>query len=239
MQKTLRMIGARILSLHETYKNHCSFMFQNPEESGHVNLGAAISAYLYDAKHTQIIRLDMSEFNEEHAITRLIGVPPGFVGFDSQKLTLIDFIRSSPHSVILVENMEKAHPKILDFFLSFMRGEEVADSWCKKVAVSNAVVIINTDLDMPDAVKLCNIEKESMTVDTTAYDENAASLLLLAKKNNGKEVECLIRKPRLMQGIALAMAVKDKGDAIKRNVYLQEDIIVKPIRLKKPQQHTP
>lgn len=92
-----------------------------------------------------MIRLDMSEFMEEHTASRLIGSPPGFVGYDEGG-QLTERVRSNPHSVILLDEIEKAHPKILDLFLQVFDEGMLTDSRGRRCSFRDAIILMTSNI---------------------------------------------------------------------------------------------
>ncbi|TGP56208.1 AAA family ATPase, partial [bacterium M00.F.Ca.ET.229.01.1.1] len=95
-----------------------SFMFLGPTGVGKTELTKALANFLFDDENA-LVRIDMSEFMEKHSVARLIGAPPGYVGFDQGGL-LTDGVDQHPHSVVLLDEIEKAHPDIYNILLQVM-----------------------------------------------------------------------------------------------------------------------
>ncbi len=120
-----------------------SFIFAGPTGVGKTELVKTLAADLFDSPET-LIRLDMSEFMEKHAVSRIIGAPPGYVGYeDAGQLT--EKIRRRPYSVVLFDEIEKAHPDVLNVLLQILDDGRVTDAQGKTVNFENTVLIMTTN----------------------------------------------------------------------------------------------
>ena len=121
-----------------------SFFFLGPTGTGKTELSKALAAFLFQDE-SFMIRFDMSEFKEEHSAALLYGAPPGYVGYEEGGL-LVNKIREKPYSVILFDEIEKAHPSVFDIFLQIMDEGKLHDKLGKEGDFSNAVVIFTSNL---------------------------------------------------------------------------------------------
>jgi ATP-dependent Clp protease ATP-binding subunit ClpB len=121
-----------------------SFFFLGPTGTGKTELAKALAEFLFQDE-SFMIRFDMSEFKEEHAAALLYGAPPGYVGYEEGGL-LVNKIRAKPYSVVLFDEIEKAHQSVFDVFLQIMDEGKLHDKLCKEGDFSNAVVIFTSNI---------------------------------------------------------------------------------------------
>ena len=121
-----------------------SFMFLGPTGVGKTELSKALSEFLFDEQDS-MIRIDMSEYMEKHTISRLIGAPPGFVGYEEAG-QLSEPIRRRPYRVILFDEIEKAHPDVFNILLQILDDGHLTDSHGRTVNFKNTVVIMTSNL---------------------------------------------------------------------------------------------
>ena len=120
-----------------------SFIFAGPTGVGKTELVKTLSNDLFDSPEA-LIRLDMSEFMEKHAVSRIIGAPPGYVGYDEAG-QLTEKIRRRPYSVVLFDEIEKAHPDVLNVLLQILDDGKVTDAHGKEVNFCNTIIIMTTN----------------------------------------------------------------------------------------------
>ncbi len=119
-------------------------MFAGPSGVGKTELARCVTEFLFGSA-AEMIRFDMSEYMEEHSISRLIGSPPGYVGHEEEG-QLTGRLRSKPYSVVLFDEVEKAHPKVLDLFLQLFDEGRITDSKGRTADASNAIFIMTSNL---------------------------------------------------------------------------------------------
>lgn len=120
-----------------------SFIFAGPTGVGKTELVKRLSAELFNAPEA-LIRLDMSEFMEKHAVSRIIGAPPGYVGYDEAG-QLTEKIRRKPYSVVLFDEIEKAHPDVMNILLQILDDGHITDAQGRSVNFENTVIIMTTN----------------------------------------------------------------------------------------------
>ncbi len=121
-----------------------SFLFLGPTGVGKTELCKALANFLFDTDEA-IVRLDMSEFMEKHSVARLIGAPPGYVGFEEGGY-LTEAVRRRPYSVILLDEVEKAHPDVFNVLLQVLDDGRLTDGQGRTVDFRNTVIIMTSNL---------------------------------------------------------------------------------------------
>ena len=121
-----------------------SFIFVGPTGVGKTELVKQLSKELFETPET-LIRLDMSEFMEKHSVSRLIGSPPGYVGYDEAG-QLTEKVRRKPYSVVLFDEIEKAHPDVFNVLLQVLDDGRITDSQGRTVDFKNTIIILTSNL---------------------------------------------------------------------------------------------
>ncbi|MEH2084946.1 MAG: ATP-dependent chaperone ClpB [Nostoc sp.] len=138
-----------------------SFIFLGPTGVGKTELAKALAGYMFDSEDA-LVRIDMSEYMEKHAVSRLIGAPPGYVGYEEGG-QLTEAIRRRPYSVILFDEIEKAHPDVFNIFLQILDDGRVTDAQGHKVDFKNAIIIMTSNIGSQYILDIAG--------DNTHYDE--------------------------------------------------------------------
>ena len=121
-----------------------SFLFLGPTGVGKTELAKALAEFLFGDEEATVT-LDMSEYQQEHTVNRLIGAPPGYVGYESGG-QLTDAVRDKPYTVVLFDEVEKAHPRVLDILLQVMEEGRLTDGQGRTASFSEAVIIMTSNL---------------------------------------------------------------------------------------------
>ena len=139
-----------------------SFLFLGPTGVGKTELCKALANFLFDSKDA-MVRIDMSEYMEKHSVSRLIGAPPGYVGYEEGGL-LTEAVRRKPYSVILLDEVEKAHPDVFNILLQVLDDGQLTDSQGRRVDFKNTVLVMTSNLgsDVIQTLTEANASYEEM-----------------------------------------------------------------------------
>ena len=121
-----------------------SFLFLGPTGVGKTELAKSLADFLFDDERA-IVRIDMSEYSEKHSVSRLVGAPPGYVGYDEGG-QLTEAVRRRPYSVVLLDEVEKAHPEVFDILLQVLDDGRLTDGQGRTVDFRNTLLILTSNL---------------------------------------------------------------------------------------------
>lgn len=142
-------------------KKPASFIFVGPTGVGKTELVKAVASDLFESEDA-LIRIDMSEYMEKHTVSKLIGAPPGYVGYDNGG-QLTEKVRRKPYSVILLDEIEKAHPDVFNMLLQILEDGRLTDSQGRKVSFENTVIIMTSNVGT-------NFKSDSIGFGKEGYD---------------------------------------------------------------------
>merc|ERR1712086_373724 len=138
-----------------------SFIFAGPTGVGKTELTKALAAYMFGNEDT-MVRLDMSEYMEKHTVAKLIGSPPGYVGY-SEGGQLTEAVRSKPYTVVLFDEVEKAHPDVFNLFLQILDDGRLTDSKGRTIDFKNTLIIMTSNVGAKIIEKESGIQSKKST----------------------------------------------------------------------------
>jgi ATP-dependent Clp protease ATP-binding subunit ClpB len=137
-----------------------SFLFLGPTGVGKTELCKALAAFLFDSED-HLIRLDMSEFMEKHSVARMIGAPPGYVGYDEGGY-LTEAVRRKPYSVLLLDEVEKAHPDVFNVLLQVLDDGRLTDGQGRTVDFKNTVIVMTSNLGSQQIMQMAGQSSQAI-----------------------------------------------------------------------------
>jgi ATP-dependent Clp protease ATP-binding subunit ClpC len=161
-----------------------SFMFLGPTGVGKTELTKALALFLFGSEDA-LIQLDMSEFMERHSVSRLVGAPPGYIGYDDAG-QITEAIRRRPYSIIVFDEVEKAHPEMHNMLLQIMEEGQLTDAKGRKVDFRNAIIVMTSNIGA-DMIKReggfgFNLGRDESEDEKFAYEEMRKKLMEALKK---------------------------------------------------------
>lgn len=161
-----------------------SFLFLGPTGVGKTELAKALAEALFDDEHN-MVRIDMSEYMEKFSVSRLIGAPPGYVGYEEGG-QLTEAVRRKPYSVVLLDEVEKAHPDVFNILLQILDDGRITDSQGRTVDFKNTIIILTSNLGSSYILDGINdkgeISEEAKTRSTNCLkrssDPNSSTVLM-------------------------------------------------------------
>jgi ATP-dependent Clp protease ATP-binding subunit ClpC len=180
IKKVVRAIQRNRAGLKDPNKPIGSFIFLGPTGVGKTELAKVISRYLFDSEDS-LIRIDMSEYMEKFAVSRLIGAPPGYVGYEEGG-QLTEKVRRKPYSVVLLDEIEKAHPDVFNLLLQALDDGMMTDSMGRKIDFKNTIVIMTSNIGSRQLQDFGQGVGFATQAKTTASDEHARGVIEKALK---------------------------------------------------------
>jgi ATP-dependent Clp protease ATP-binding subunit ClpC len=180
IKKVVRAIQRNRAGLKDPNKPIGTFIFLGPTGVGKTELAKVLARYLFDSDDA-LVRIDMSEYMEKFAVSRLIGAPPGYVGYEEGG-QLTEKVRRKPYSVVLLDEIEKAHPDIFNLLLQVLDEGTLTDSLGRKVDFKNTIMIMTSNIGSRQLKDFGQGVGFSTTAKQNASDEHARSVIENALK---------------------------------------------------------
>ena len=180
IKKVVRAIQRNRAGLKDPNKPIGSFIFLGPTGVGKTELAKVISQYLFDSDDA-LIRIDMSEYMEKFAISRLVGAPPGYVGYEEGG-QLTEKVRRKPYSVVLLDEIEKAHPDVFNLLLQALDDGMMTDSLGRKIDFKNTIVIMTSNIGSRQLQDFGQGVGFATSAKTSASDEHSRGVIEKALK---------------------------------------------------------
>jgi len=180
IEKITKAIQRNRVGLKDPKKPIGSFIFLGPTGVGKSELAKALARYLFDNDDT-LIRIDMSEYMEKFSVSRLIGAPPGYVGYEEGG-QLTEKVRRKPYSVVLLDEIEKAHPDVFNILLQVLDDGQLTDGLGRKVNFKNTLIIMTSNIGVRQLKDFGDGIGFSTTAREEAADDNNKSIINKALK---------------------------------------------------------
>jgi len=180
IEKVVKAIQRNRIGLKDAKKPIGSFIFLGPTGVGKTELAKALARHIFDSDDS-LIRLDMSEYMEKFSVTRLIGAPPGYVGYEEGG-QLTEKVRRKPYSVILLDEIEKAHPDVYNILLQVLDDGQLTDGLGRKVDFKNTMIIMTSNIGVRQLKDFGTGVGFNTAARAEAEEENARSVIQAALK---------------------------------------------------------
>ncbi|MBE1581835.1 ATP-dependent Clp protease ATP-binding subunit [Nonomuraea angiospora] len=217
-----------------------SFLFLGPTGVGKTELARALAAALFGGED-HMVRLDMSEFQERHTVSRLIGAPPGYVGYEEAG-QLTEAVRRRPHGVILLDEIEKAHPDVMNILLQMLDDGRLTDGQGRTVDFTNTIVIMTSNigaqliLDSPGDVKdledrLMDLLRHSLRPELLNRIDETIVFKRLEKEQLRQIVDLMLERTRQrLRGQGVTLEVTDAAKDRLAELGYQPEFGARPLR---------
>ena len=180
IEKVVKAIQRNRIGLKDAKKPIGSFIFLGPTGVGKTELAKALARYIFDSDDS-LVRLDMSEYMEKFSVTRLIGAPPGYVGYEEGG-QLTEKVRRKPYSVILLDEIEKAHPDVYNILLQVLDDGQLTDGLGRKVDFKNTMIIMTSNIGVRQLKDFGTGVGFNTVSRVEAEEENSKSVIQAALK---------------------------------------------------------
>lgn len=175
VRKVVKAIQRNRAGLKDPNKPIGTFIFLGPTGVGKTELAKVLSKYLFDSEDA-LIRIDMSEYMEKFAVSRLIGAPPGYVGYEEGG-QLTEKVRRKPYSIVLLDEIEKAHPDVFNLLLQVLDDGQLTDSLGRKVDFKNSIIIMTSNIGSRQLKEFGQGVGFATTSKTNQADEHARGVI--------------------------------------------------------------
>lgn len=199
--------------LHDNEKPVRSFLFLGPTGVGKTRLATVLAEHVADSP-MNVVRIDMSEYSQPHEAAKLLGAPPGYTGFEKGGV-LTTAVTENPHSLILLDEIEKAHPKIWDSFLQILDAGRMTDGQGRVVDFTQSIIIMTSNLGASDLSKTSTgFSAVSLSAQYSDRQKNAKNIVMKAVESN--------LRPEMINRIDEVIVFKELSKDTARKIVLKE-----------------
>ena len=176
IKSVVNMIKRKMIKIENKQRPIASFLFLGTSGIGKTELAKVLGKYLFDFKDS-VIRLDMSEYMEKVDVSKLLGAAPGYVGYEEGSI-LIEKVRKRPYSIVLFDEIEKAHPDIMNCLLQILEEGELTDNQGRKAYLKNTIIILTSNIGVNEVLNKKTVGFNSLKDDELSISNNFKSDIL-------------------------------------------------------------
>ena len=176
IKSVVNMIKRKMIKIENKQRPIASFLFLGTSGIGKTELAKVLGKYLFDFKDS-VIRLDMSEYMEKVDVSKLLGAAPGYVGYEEGSI-LIEKVRKRPYSIVLFDEIEKAHPDIMNCLLQILEEGELTDNQGRKAYFKNTIIILTSNIGVNEVLNKKTVGFNSLKDDELSISNNFKSDIL-------------------------------------------------------------